>query len=237
MNDLKTAGLPVPRFAQHLESKERLELLQLGKRHFIGKNKYVFRAGEPTSCVCLVERGYLKIFQPTADGKEVLLFFRAPGDLLGLRGSLQVKPNSLRTHTAQACEDSEILCIPVNAFREYLEGHPRMAIEVAATLSRHLDEACDHYSNLAVANVTARVARLILYVGRCYGTRVDKGVRLDVPLTQQEIADMVGAARQTVNSILNSFYHDGVITESHKHLRIENEMALAKLAASRAPVE
>lgn len=237
MDDLKTAGFPVPRFAQHLDGKERMELMQLGKRRFIGKNKCVFRAGEPINSVCLVERGYLKIFQPTSDGKEMLLFFRAPGDLLGLRGSLQMKPNSVRTYTAQACEDSEILCIPVNTFREYLESHPRMAIEIAATLSRRLDDACDHYSNLAVAHVAARVARLILYVGRCYGTQVDKGVNLDVPLTQQEIADMVGAARQTVNSILNSLYQEGVVTESHKHLRIENEAELRKLAESKAAVE
>lgn len=237
MDDSKTTGFPVPRFAQHLDGKERSELLQLGKRRFIGKNKCVFRAGEPINCVCLVERGYLKIFQPTSDGKDMLLFFRAPGDLLGLRGSLQIRPNSVRTYTAQACEDSEILCIPVDTFREYLENHPRMAIEVAATLSRRLDDAYDQYSNLAVTHVAARVARLILYVGRCYGTPVDKGVNLDVPLTQQEIADMVGAARQTVNYILNSLYQDGVITESHKHLRIEDEEALKKIAASKAPVE
>ena len=237
MDDSKTTGFPVPRFAQHLDGKERLELLQLGKRRFFGKNKYVFRAGDPISCVCLVERGYLKVFQPISDGKEILLFFRGPGDLLGLRGSLQMKPNSLRTYTAQACEDSEILCIPAIAFREYLEGRPRMAVEVAATLSRRLDDACDQYSNLAVAHVAARVARLILYVGRCYGTPMGKGVYLDVPLTQQEIADMVGAARQTVNSILNSLYQEGVISESHKHLRIENEMELRKLASSKASVE
>lgn len=237
MDNSKTTDCPVPRFAQHLDGKERLELLQLGKRRFIDKNKYAFRAGEPIKCVCLVERGYLKIFQPTSDGKDMLLFFRAPGDLLGLRGSLHVKPDSVRTYTAQACEDSEILCIASNTFREYLESHPRMAVEVAATLSRRLDDACDHYSNLAVAHVAARVARLILYVGRCYGTPTGKGVNLDVPLTQQEIADMVGAARQTVNSILNSLYQDGVISESHKHLRIENEAELKKLAASKASAE
>lgn len=237
MDDSKAHGFPVPRFVQHLDGKGRLELLQLGKRRFIGKNKYVFRAGDPIECVCLVERGYLKIFQPTSDGKDMLLFFRAPGDILGLRGSLEIEANSLRTYTAQACDDSEILCIPANTFRKYLEGHPRMALEVAATLSRRLEDACENYSNLAVAHVAARVARLILYVGRCYGTPVGKGVNLDVPLTQQEIADMVGAARQTVSSILNSLYQEGVISESHKHLRIENEAALMKLAASKAPVE
>lgn len=237
MDDSKAHGFPVPRFVQHLDGKGRLELLQLGKRRFIGKNKYVFRAGDPIECVCLVERGYLKIFQPTSDGKDMLLFFRAPGDILGLRGSLEIEANSLRTYTAQACDDSEILCIPANTFRKYLEGHPRMALEVAATLSRRLEDACENYSNLAVAHVAARVARLILYVGRCYGTPVGKGVNLDVPLTQQEIADMVGAARQTVSSILNSLYQEGVISESHKHLRIENEAELKKLAASTTPVE
>jgi len=236
MEDSKTATLPL-RFVQHLERKDRHELVSLGKRRFIEKNQYVFRAGDPSECVCIVEHGYLKLFQPIADGRDMLQFFRAPGDILGLRGSLRTKPQSLRTYSVQACDDVEMVCIPTNEFRSFLEVHSRMALEVAATLAHRLDDACDNFSTLALTHVAARVAHLILYVGQHYGTPDGKGVNLDVPLTQQEIADMVGAARQTVSSILNTLYHDGVISESHKYLRIEDHQQLTKLAMSHASRE
>jgi CRP/FNR family transcriptional regulator len=101
---------------------------------------------------------------------------------------------------------------------------------VAATLSRRLDDSCDNLSNLALSHVAARVARLILHTGQAYGTHVGKNVDLDIPLTQQEIADMVGAARQTVSSILSALKHEGVISMSRRHIRIENEERLRELA-------
>lgn len=218
-----------------LDDLARLELARLGKRRSIAKHEYAFRAGEPAHCVCVVEYGYIKMFEPALDGREMLMFIRAPQDILGLRGAAQQDGKGLRTHSAQACEDSGIICIPAEKFRTYLETHPRFALDVIEILAERLDEMCDNLSNLAVAHVASRVARIILHIGQCYGTQVGHTVDLDIPLTQQEIADMAGAARQTVSSILNTLKNDGVISVTQKHLRIEDAKRLTDLALSSGP--
>lgn len=218
-----------------LDDLARLELARLGERRFIAKHEYVFRAGEPARCVCVVEYGYIKMFELALDGREMLMFIRAPHDLLGLRGAAQQDGKGLRTHSAQACEDSGIIWVPAEKFRAYLESHPKFALDVIEILARRLDDMCDNFSNLAATHVASRVAHIILHIGRCYGTQVGHTVDLDIPLTQQEIADMAGAARQTVSSILNSLKNDGVISVTQKHLRIEDIKRLTDLAIGSGP--
>ena len=225
-----TDSFLTPIFNRRLGDLARLELSRIGRRRFIAKNEYVFRAGDPAHCICVVEYGHLKISEPTAEGRDVLMFIRAPDEILGLRGALQRDGKGIRTYSAQACEDSGIVCVPVEKLRPYLETHPKIALEVAEILARRLNETCEKLSILSLSQVPSRVAHLILNVGQCYGTFVGRGVELSVPFSQQEIADMVGAARQTVSGIINELKLGGVISVSQKFIRIENIEKLKNLA-------
>ena len=233
MNDessVATDNFSIPILNRRLGDIARLELSRFGRRRFIAKHDYVFRVGDPAQCICVVEYGHLKIFEPTAEGRDVLMFIRAPDDILGLRGALQGDGKGIRTYSAQACEDTGIVCVPVEKLRPYLETHPKVALEVAEILARRLNETCEKLSILSLSRVPSRVAHLILKIGQCYGTFVGSGVELNVPFSQQEIADMVGAARQTVSGIINELKLDGVISVSQKFIRIQNIEKLKKLA-------
>ncbi len=229
MINLSSVGAE-PRFRRYMDDGQHLRLLQLGRRKFVARKDYVFHAGDPATCVCLVESGRFKILHPIPGGREMLVFFRSSGDLLGLRGSLQLSGTGIRSYSAQACEDSEILCITTDVFRSYLLAHPQIALCVVGMLARRLDDTCGIFSNLAMAHVPSRVACLLLHMGGCYGEHDGHGVKLNTPLTQQEIADMVGAARQTVSSILATLKERGVISEFNKRLRIENAAELQDIA-------
>jgi CRP/FNR family transcriptional regulator, cyclic AMP receptor protein len=237
VNNLSLDVASTQNFLHRLSDTLRLDLMRIGRRRSLAKNQHAFRAGEPADCVCIVEYGYLKVFEPVVDGRDVLMFIRAPGELLGLRGALQRDGKGIRTYSAQACEDSSVLYLPADKFRSYLETCPQLALEVAETLSQRLNESCDKLSKFSLTQVASRIAYLILNVGQCYGTHIGNGVDLNVPFSQQEIADMVGAARQTVSGIINTFKLDGVISVSHKHIRIEDIEKLRKLAASTATLE
>ena len=232
MNDASDVAnnISIPIFTRRLGDMVRLELSRIGRRRFIAKHEYVFRAGELAHCVCVVEYGHLKISEPTPEGRDVLMFIRAPDEILGLRGALQRDGKGVRTYSAQACEDTGILCVSVDKLRPYLETHPRISLEIAEILAQRLNETCEKLAVLSLSQVVSRVAYLILNVGQCYGTYVGGGVVLNVPFSQQEIADMVGAARQTVNSILNELKLDGVISVSHKFIRIEDLEKLTSIA-------
>lgn len=81
--------------------------------------------------------------------------------------------------------------------------------------------------------MAARVARIVLHMTACYGTHVGEAMELGVPLTQQEVADMVGGARQTVNAVLSTLKAEGVLSISNKRIRIENQARLAEIAAGK----
>jgi len=237
VNNLNLDVASTQNFFHGLSDTYRLDLMHMGKRRTLAKNQYAFRAGEPADCICIVEYGHLKVFEPVLDGRDVLMFIRAPGELLGLRGALQRDGKGVRTYAAQACEDTAVLCVPADKFRSYLEIHPQLTLAVAEILSVRLNESCDKLSKLSLTQVASRIAYLILNIGQCYGTHIGNGIDLNVPFSQQEIADMVGAARQTVSGIINTFKLDGVISVSNKHIRIENIEQLRKLAANTATLE
>jgi CRP-like cAMP-binding protein len=220
------------RLLQCLDVSDHLELSRLGKRCFIEKNSFAFQVGEPDDNVYLVERGRFKVFQSTPDGKNILLFCRISGEFMGLRGSLWSHGTYVRTYSAQACENSEILTISVSRFMAYAAAHPKLALNVAQILSQRLDDVSGILTDLTLTNTTTRVARLILHCYRCYGLHVTKSMDMGVPLSQQEIADMAGVARQTVSGILSEFKVQGVVSVTHKHIRIECESKLVKLAYS-----
>ena len=239
MNDVSVDNnnIPIPIFARRLGDIVRLELSRIGRRRFIAKHDFVFRAGEPANCVCVVEYGHLKISEPTSEGRDVLMFIRAPDEILGLRGALQRDGKGIRTYSAQACEDTGILCVSVEKLRPYLETHPKISLEIAEILALRLKETCEKLSVLTLSQVASRVAHLILNVGQCYGSYVGGGVELNVPFSQQEIADMVGAARQTVSGIINELKLDRVISVSQKFIRIENIEKLKHIAKNSCSTE
>ena len=230
MSDKNSDISSPPRLLQCLDAADHLELMRLGKRCFIEKNSFAFRVGDPSDSVYLVERGGFKIFQTTPDGRNILLFCRVTGELIGLSGSLWPHGTRMRTCSAQAYENSEILTISVSRFMAYAAVQPRLALNIAQMLSQRLADVTGILSDITLTNATSRVARLILHCYRCYGLHAVKQMDIGVPLSQQEIADMAGIARQTVSGILSAFKVQGILSVSHQHIRIESESNLNILA-------
>ena len=230
MNDKNCDLNTSPRLLQCLDAADHLELLRLGKRCFIEKNSFAFQAGDPNDSVYLVERGRFKTFQTAAGGKRMLLSCRVAGDLMGLRESLWSHGTNVRTYSAEACENSEILTISVSRFMEFIAVQPGLALNIAKILSQRVDDVSEMLTSLAVTNTTSRVAHLILHCYRCYGLNAANTTDMGIPLSQQEIADMAGIARQTVSGILATFKAQGVLSISHKHIRIESVSNLNILA-------
>ena len=230
MNDKNCDINSTPRLVQCLDAADHLELLRLGKRCFIEKSSFAFQAGDPNDSVYLVERGRFKTFQTAAGGKRMLLSCRVAGELMGLRESLWSHGTNVRTYSAEACENSEVLTISVSRFMAFIAVQPGLALNIAKILSQRVDAASEMLTSLAVTNTTSRVAHLLLHCYRCYGLDVAHTTDIGIPLSQQEIADMAGIARQTVSGILATFKDQGVLSISHKHLRIENLSKITILA-------
>lgn len=121
--------------------------------------------------------------------------------------------------------------VPRERFLAFIATRFRAAQYVIDALCFRLDETNEKLASFAAADMGARVARVILHMSTCYGQHVGgKAVELGVPLTQQELANVIGAARQTVNGIIQSLKADGIISVTKQHMRVEDEARLRRIA-------
>lgn len=219
-----------------LAERDAADLAKLGTRRHAPKSEYIFKSGDVAEAVYLVERGQVKIFQSSPNGPDVILFFRGEREIVGIRESVLDQGRRVRAALAQASEDSVVCVVPLEGFLAFLATRFRAAQYVIEALSFRLDETSEKLASFAAADIGARVARIILHMSACYGQHVDgKAVELGVPLTQQELANVVGAARQTVNGIIQSLKTDGIISATKQYMRVEDEARLRRIAMRDSP--
>lgn len=217
-------------FLAQLDVDDSAGLLAIATVQHYDKGDFVFRSGAPGSNVYFLRRGKVKIHQLSPFGREVILWFCFSGEIFGLA---EVARGGGRVVNAQACEPSEVLAVSQEKFREFLDDHPRIAMLSMQVLSSRLRVLGEMFVNLVSDDVNTRIAKLILRLSARYGTRVGKEVFLNIPLTHQEIADMVGTSRQTVTSALSALKRQGVLSIDSHRIHIESEELLNELTQSR----
>lgn len=215
-------------FLGNLCSTDREQFFLLGHRHSYHKHAYVFRSGDPGRNVYVLEHGRAKIYKVSDSGKEVILWFCFPGEVFGLAEACR---GGSRDVYAQACTDAVIHRIPRERFSAFLEERPRVAMQVIDLLSCRLRVLGDILTNLATDDASSRVIKLLLRLcsrygrvgNRCWqlGQPMESAVCVDIPLTHQEIADMLGTSRQTVSTVMGDLKRCGVLHIRHRHMHID----------------
>lgn len=213
-------------FLAQLGADDFAGLLAIATVQHYGKGDFVFHSGAPGSNVYFLRSGKVKIHQLSPLGREVILWFCFAGEIFGLA---EVARGGGRVVNAQACEPSEVLAVAQEKFRGFLDHHPRIAMLSMQVLSSRLRVLGDMFVNLVADDVNTRIAKLILRLSARYGTRVGKEIFLNIPLTHQEIADMVGTSRQTVTSALSALKRRGVLSIDSHRIHIESEELLNEL--------
>ena len=208
-----------------IDAKDCSDLLAIGAARFHGKGEFIFRAGDPGKNVYFLRSGRVKIYQASALGREVILWFCFPGEIFGLT---EVVQGGGRVVNAQTCEDAEVLCVPRVQFRTYLDTHNSASFVIMQALSCRLRVLGDMLVNLIDDDVHSRIAKLILRLSACHGTRVGNEVHLNIRMTHQEIADMVGTARQTVTKVLNELKQQGLLSIENHRIRIRSPELLSE---------
>ena len=206
---------------------EQLQALdKTGTTRKLDKGDFVFRSGENAGGVHFLKSGKIKVSQPVSNGKEVILWFCFGGDIFGLAEAAQ---HGEREVSAQACENSEILSIPQTRFNIYLFEHPQVMFLLLQVMSSRLRCLSETMANIAGQQVHTRLARLMLWLCARYGQREGDNVVMKVHLTHQEIADMIGATRQTVTSIMGDFKRQGILETRDHYIHIIDKKLLGTL--------
>lgn len=199
-------------FMNKLSAKEKNGLVALSYENIYKKGSYAFQANHLNDTIFILISGCIKIFRLAPDGKEVIQWFCMPGEIFGLTEANQ---SSLRELNAQALTQCKILCVPKKEFNQYLLKQPQLALLIIKQLSSRIRTLGDMLLNIAADDVMLRLTKILTRLCYLHGKLKGDSLILDIPLTQQEIADMIGASRQTVNSSLGKLQKQG-------YLKIEN---------------
>ena len=174
----------------------------------ISKGQVLFKEGDPGDRLFVVIEGKLKLGTTSNDGRENLLSILGPGDMFGELSLFDPGP---RTATATAVVDSRLLALANDQVIGWVTAHPGVSLQLLKRLSQRLRRANDVLSDLVFADVPGRVAKAIIELGERFGTKKDDGLHVNHELTQEELAQLVGASRETVNKALADFASRGWI--------------------------
>jgi len=130
---------------------------------------------------------------------------------------------------AQTASSSVIYAVPRLLYEQLLHAHPQLGINVIKLLGARLRIACEALTDKNTQRAESRVARILLRLARNWGVPSEQEIRFSVPVTQQEIANMAGTCRQTINTIFKDFERQGLIRFDGRILLICKTEALAVL--------
>jgi CRP-like cAMP-binding protein len=189
----------------------------------------IFTQGEPGDRVYLIAEGTVKISVCGAVGRSSVRAVIGPTDIFG---ELAVFDPGPRACTATAITDVRAMWWDRATLRAWMAQQPAIAEQLLRALTRRLQHTEQRLVEMVSSDVTARVARQLLVLGRRFGTHEGRALRLAHELSQYEIAQLVGADRVSVNKALRSFTTCGWILLEGKTVVITNPEALGRRAAS-----
>lgn len=210
----------------NLPGEDREDLLNLGKLQVFSKGEFIFNAGEPSLHVFLLIRGRVKIYQSSTIGKEAILWFCFAGELFGMS---EASRGGERMVSAQASDACEVLSIRKEQFFAFLEGHPKTSLIIVQVLSCRLRVLSEVVINLISDDVRTRILKLVLNLGSRCGIPSERGLCLDIVLTHQEIADMIGTTRQTVTVTIGQLEREGLLAIDRHKIHITSSALLAQV--------
>ncbi|MBC9732837.1 Crp/Fnr family transcriptional regulator [Nocardioides marmotae] len=204
------------------------EVLAAFETRRLDPNERLFEQGEPGRSLCLVQEGSLKLTRTTAAGRANLLAVLGPGDTVG---EMSLLDGNERHGTVTALAPSVVLELSQARFDRWLLEQPAAAPLLLQHLSRRLRTSNDVIADLVFADVPTRVARLVLKLADQLGARDERDiVVVEHQLTQEELAQLVGAARETVNKALSNFARRGWLELGRRSLTVLDVDRLRRFA-------
>ncbi|MHB8467977.1 MAG: Crp/Fnr family transcriptional regulator [Acidimicrobiales bacterium] len=180
------------------------------------RNDRVFDEGDDADGLFVVQGGRVAIANRSFDGKESVVALMEEGDLFGDMSLFDGLPRSAE---ARALEPSELLFVPFRPIRQMFDEHPELLVEVVAFLSRRLRRTDSALADAVFLDVTGRTAKRLLELA-------GDADEFTLPLTQEELASMVGASRERVNKAIATFVRVGWLTQSDRRYRITDRPQL-----------
>jgi len=192
------------------------------------RGEVVVYEGEPGESVFAIRRGTLKVSMSDGTGRVTTLGIMGPGEIFGELALLDGQP---RSATVTAMTNAKLLVLDRDGFFQLLESTPKAGIAVLGVLAQRIRRLSARSESVAGTRISRRLARQIELLGESHGVPGFGGrVRVGVKLTQQDLAELVGATRESVNKHLTAWEEEGLLTRDQGHIVICDQVRLQRLA-------
>lgn len=210
-----------------LSANEMTFLMEGARRKTFSKGEIIFQPDDEGDTVFLITEGRVKLYNLSHSGKESILFIFFPGELIGIS---EIFSENIRVSFTEAIESVEGFFIHRSKFIELMDVNSVFTRSIAETLGKRLMALGKRFESVSSQNLTGRIVQILLNLGDMYGIERNKEIFLEKKIIHQDIANMVGAARQSVTEVLNALIRRGVIKyDLNKRIIITNKTQMMDL--------
>lgn len=192
------------------------------------KGEVLFFEGEPGDSLYIVSDGTVKVYRVAEDGREKTLALLGPGEFFGEMALLDEGP---RSAIAETLEPSALYLLHRNDFLATITENPSIALQIIRVLSRRIRQTNAQIMDIVFRDVRGRVATTLADLCRRHGVSTPAGMRIELKLTHQELANLVGTARETVSRILAELQDVHCLTVDGRYLVLKDMKKLEEYAA------
>ncbi len=193
----------------------------------LDRGERLFSEGDDGDKLYIILEGKIKLTKAAPDGRENLLSVHGPGEMFGELSLFDPIP---RTSSATAVTSARLAGLAHDDLRTWLSSRPEVAMHLLQALAQRLRRINDVKADLVFTDVPGRVAKALLDLADRFGVQTPEGVQVNHDLTQEELAQLVGASRETVNKALADFTARGWIQLAAKSVLVTDTDRLRKRA-------
>jgi CRP/FNR family cyclic AMP-dependent transcriptional regulator len=207
-------------FLGRLTEDDRARLAAAGRERTFQPGDVLMTQGSPSDAIALLLTGAVRVAAVTPEGAEVTLSLRAAGDVLGTLGAL-TDPPAPRAATIVALVTSRARLIATGAFLQVLHDRPAIAVALLSDVAHEWREASERHLQFSAYPAEQRLARLLVELVRADGDEhAGTGATIDLPLSQTDLAGMIGASRDSAVRLLGRFRDEGLVTTGRRSVQI-----------------
>ena len=214
-----------PNDIAHLESQSRMRQLKRGEP--------VYLPNQEADGVILVAKGRVKICHATPDGKQSILGFIDEGEIFG---ELALVGGENRDEYVETTEKSTLVLIPKIALQKVLQRHPEIVIGITKLIGLRRQRIQRRLRNLLFRSNRERVIHLLMELAEKYAEPASDGYFLNIRLSHQEMACVIGSTRETVTVVLGHLQKEGLLEISRRKILIKDLGKLAREVNEKAPI-
>jgi CRP-like cAMP-binding protein len=202
-------------------------VLQHARSLRVAKDEPVFEEEEEAHSFFLLLDGYVRVVKTTPDGQQVIVRYISRGELMGIAQALG---RNTYPASAIAAVDCVVVAWPGNLWPELAAAFPSLVANTYETVGARLQDTQARVVEMSTEQVQQRVAHALLRLVKQSGKKTDEGIRIDFPLSRQDIAEMAGTTLHTVSRLLTAWEEQGLVKSGRQRVTIIEPHRLLSLA-------